>query len=44
MRLKKFVEFKNVSEGGKAIKSARPIRQDEARKTIENIKEVLLPL
>ena len=44
MRLKNFVEFKNVSEGGKAIKSARPIRQDEAMKTIENIKEVLLPL
>jgi len=44
MRLKNFVEFKNVSEGGKAIKSARPIRQDEAAKTIENIKEVLLPL
>jgi hypothetical protein len=44
MKLKNFVEFKNVSEGGKAIKSARPIRQDEAMKTIKNIKEVLLPL
>jgi hypothetical protein len=44
MRLKNFGEFKNVSEGGKAIKTARPLRQDEAMKTIENIKEVLLPL
>jgi hypothetical protein len=43
-RIKNFREFKPVMEGGKAIKDSRPIRQDEAQKTLENIKEVLLPL
>jgi len=43
-KIKSFTEFKAVFEGGKAISVSRPIRQDEALSTIENVKSVLLPL
>jgi len=42
--LLKFSEYSKIYEGGAAIKSARSIRQDEFRKTLENIKEIAFPL
>jgi len=44
MRIFPFRKFVSVNEGGAAIKSARPIREDEFPATFDSIKSVLLPM
>jgi hypothetical protein len=39
-----FGGFLKIFEGGAAIKSSRPIREDEFPETLETIKDILLPL
>lgn len=39
-----FNGFLKIFEGGAAIKSSRPIREDEFPETLESIKDILLPL
>jgi hypothetical protein len=39
-----FGGFLKIFEGGAAIKSSRPIREDEFPETLESIKDILLPL
>jgi hypothetical protein len=39
-----FGGFLKIFEGGAAIKSSRPIREDEFTETLESIKDILLPL
>ena len=43
-KIKNFVQFTTLSEGGAAIKASRSIREDEFFLTLEHIKDVLFPL
>ena len=40
----KFSDFERIFEGGAAIKSSRRIREDEFKKTLESIQNLLFPI